>query len=73
MHSILVRPKELKPIAVIWRIRKSRETFKVLDLMVEGLSMGLTQQKEFTSVIRKNGGKVQGLIDELKKRITVNS
>ena len=73
VHSILKRPKELKPITVIWRIRKSRETFKVLDLMVEGLSMGLTQQKEFTSVIRKNGGKVQGLIDELKKRITVNS
>ena len=41
--------------------------------MVEGLSMGLTQQKEFSSVIRQNGGKVQGLLDELKKRLDANT
>ena len=41
--------------------------------MVEGMSMGITQQKEFSSVIRKNGNGVQGLLDELKKRIAANS
>ena len=73
VHSVLTRPKGLKPVAVVWRIRKIGQLFKVVDLMVEGLSMGLTQQKEFTSVIRKNGGKVQGLIEELRKRIAANS
>lgn len=73
VHSVLTRPEGLKPVAVIWRMRQREESFKIVDLMVEGLSMGLTQQKEFTSVIRKNGGKVQGLLDELKKRLAANS
>ena len=73
VHSMIKRPKGLKPVAVIWRMRQLGGSFKVVDLMVEGLSMGLTQQKEFSSVIRQNGGKVQGLLDELKKRLDANS
>ena len=73
VHSILKRSNGLKSVGVIWRVRKSRDKFKIVDLMVEGLSMGLTQQKEFSSVIRKNGGKVQALIEELRKRVAANS
>ena len=73
VHSVLMRSEASKPVAVVWRIRESNGIYKVVDLMVEGLSMGLTQQKEFASVIRKNGGKVQGLLEELKKRIAANS
>ncbi|MEK9726431.1 MAG: ABC transporter substrate-binding protein [Rhodospirillaceae bacterium] len=73
VHSQLTRPAGLEPVDVIWRIRKLDGQFKIVDLMVEGLSMGLTQQKEFASVIRQNGGQVQSLLDELKKRIAANS
>jgi len=73
VHSQLVRSEGVKPIDVVWRVRKKDETFKIVDVMVEGLSMGLTQQKEFASVIRKNGGKVIGLIDELRKRLKSNT
>jgi ABC-type transporter MlaC component len=41
--------------------------------MVEGLSMGITQQKEFSSVIRKNNNKVEGLLSELRKRVNVDT
>jgi len=73
VHSVITRPEGLKPVAVIWRMRQKDETFKIVDLMVEGLSMGLTQQREFASVIRQNGGRVQALLDELKKRLDANS
>jgi len=73
VHSLITRPEGLKPVAVIWRISKKNETFKIVDLMVEGLSMGLTQQKEFASVIRMNGGKFEGLLSELRKRLAANS
>jgi len=73
VHSVIQRPEGLKPVAVAWRLRQKDETYKIVDVMVEGLSMGLTQQKEFSSVIRKNGGKVQGLLDELKKRLAANT
>jgi len=73
VHSKLIRGANTKSIDVIWRVRKSKGLFKVVDVMVEGLSMGLTQQKEFSSVIRKNGGKVIGLLDELRKRLKSNT
>ena len=73
VHSLINRSVGLKPVAVIWRISHKDENFKIVDLMVEGLSMGLTQQKEFASVIRKNGGKIEGLLSELRKRLAANS
>ena len=73
VHSLITRPEGLKPVAVIWRVSQKNETFKIVDLMVEGLSMGLTQQKEFASVIRMNGGKIEGLLSELRKRLAANS
>ncbi len=73
VHSKIVRPDELKPVEVAWRVSMQDEKYKIVDVMVEGLSMGLTQQKEFASVIRQNGNGVQGLLDELKKRIDANS
>ncbi len=73
VHSKLIRAKTAEPVDVIWRVRESKESYKVVDVMVEGLSMGLTQQKEFASFIRKNGGKVSGLLDELRKRLNSNT
>lgn len=73
VHSVINRPEGLKPVDVIWRMRQVDAAFKILDLMVEGLSMGLTQQKEFSSVIRQNGGQIRGLLNELKKRLDANS
>jgi len=73
VHSKLIRGANTESVDVIWRVRRSDELFKVVDVMVEGLSMGLTQQKEFSSVIRKNGGKVNRLLDELRKRLKSNT
>jgi ABC-type transporter MlaC component len=36
--------------------------------MAEGVSMGQTQRSEFSSVIRNNGGTIDGLLAELSKR-----
>jgi phospholipid transport system substrate-binding protein len=73
VHTFLERPNDQEPIAVIWRLRARKNSYKIIDVMVEGLSMGITQQKEFSSVIRKNGNKVEGLLSELRKRINVDS
>ncbi|MEK9752775.1 MAG: ABC transporter substrate-binding protein [Rhodospirillaceae bacterium] len=73
VHSEIIRPGGLKPVEVAWRVSTQEGEFKIVDVMVEGLSMGITQQKEFASVIRQNGNGVQGLLDELKKRIAANS
>jgi len=69
VHSKLVRPNGQKPIDVAWRVRGKDGVFRVVDIMVEGLSMGLTQQKEYASFIRQHGGKIENLLIELRKRI----
>lgn len=72
VHSRIVRPGG-QPIDVAWRVRRKDDTFKIVDVMVEGLSMGLTQQKEFSSVIRQKGEGIEGLLKELRKRLAENS
>lgn len=42
----------------------------ITDVRVEGLSLAETHRQEFTSVISSKGGKVQALIDILKKKVS---
>jgi phospholipid transport system substrate-binding protein len=56
------------PVAVDWRVRPRDGAFRIIDVMVEGVSMGITQRSEFASVIQSSGG-VAGLIRALKTRI----
>jgi len=70
VYSQIVSTKSSDPIHADWRVRyRGDDNYKIVDVMVEGISMGQTQRSEFGSVVRKNGGKVSGLIDELRHRI----
>ena len=60
-----------QPVHVDWQVRSSDNvTFKIVDVKVEGVSMGQTQKSEFSSVIRQNNGKVEGLLAVLRKRVS---
>ena len=72
VHSVLTRSKGAQPIKVAWRVRKAGKKHKIIDVMVEGVSMGIAQKREFASVVRKSGGKIGGLLDELRKRLASN-
>jgi phospholipid transport system substrate-binding protein len=54
--------------SVNWRLRSN----KIIDVMVEGLSMGQTQRADFASSIRANGGEVSGFLAALRKNIEAN-
>jgi phospholipid transport system substrate-binding protein len=68
VYSQINRPAG-SPIDVGWRVRKHDPSFKVVDVYVEGVSMGQTQRSEFASVIRNNGGTVSALLAEMRRRI----
>lgn len=57
------------PINVEWRVRSRDGSHKIIDVVVEGVSMGVTQRSEFASVIQSNGGRIAGLIDALRQRV----
>ncbi|MCK5445517.1 MAG: ABC transporter substrate-binding protein [Rhodospirillaceae bacterium] len=68
IYTHLMRPSG-DAIRVDWRVRQDNESFKIIDVYVEGSSMGQTQRSQFASLIRKNGGKLEGLIKELRSKV----
>jgi phospholipid transport system substrate-binding protein len=56
------------PIRLDWRVVDRDGTFKVVDVVVEAVSMSVTQRSEFSSVIQRGGGKVQSLIVALREK-----
>ncbi len=73
--DIIVYSKILKPdgnplVRVDWRVRTRKGEPKVIDVMVEGVSLGQTQRSEVASVIRTNGGKIEGLLREMRKKVS---
>ena len=69
VYSEIRRPAGGEPIRVNWRVRNKSDIYKIIDVHVEGISMSQSQRKEFTSVIRSNGGKVSGLNEVLRKKL----
>ena len=57
------------PVAIDWRVRNKNGNYKIIDVIVEGVSMSITQRNEFDSIIQANGGQVAGLLKEMKSRI----
>lgn len=55
-------------VQVDWRVRYKNDRYQVIDIIVEGVSMAVTQRSDFSSVIQRGGGDVQALINHLKSR-----
>ena len=51
-----------------WRVREIEGELKVVDVVIEGISMLVTQRSEFATVVQKHG--VEGLIETLRARVS---
>ena len=67
VNSRIVRPQGAA-IRVDWRVRNRNGVLKIVDIVVAGVSMAITQRAEFASVIRRGGGGFKNLITELKSK-----
>ncbi|MFZ1429540.1 MAG: ABC transporter substrate-binding protein [Geminicoccaceae bacterium] len=57
------------PIRLDWRLTPTADGWRILDLMVEGVSLLLTYRNEFAALIERSGGQLHGLIAELRSRV----
>ncbi len=55
-------------MAVDWRVRQVGGGYKVVDILVEGVSMALTQRSDFASVIQRGGGDIEVLLEQLRQK-----
>lgn len=68
VSSEILRPNGAPPAKVDWVLTPHDGAYKISDVVVEGVSMAVTQRSEFASVIQRNGGQVQGLITALRQK-----
>jgi phospholipid transport system substrate-binding protein len=66
----VAQPNGRQPVKVDWRVLKPKDgKLKIVDVVIEGVSMSVTQQQEFGSVIQRNGGQIEGLLATMRERI----
>ena len=69
----VTRPGNSQPVKVDWRVLKPQGQLKIVDVVIEGVSMSVTQQQEFGSVIQRNGGQIDSLLASMRERIQMQS
>src|SRR6516162_3729278 len=69
----ILSPSGEAPIKVDWRLVTDKGAFKINDVVIEGISMLVTQRSEFASVIQRHGGQVGGLLTMMRERARTTS
>jgi phospholipid transport system substrate-binding protein len=65
--SAIERPNAT-PLGVHWRLHQTDGRWAIVDVVVEGVSMIVTQRSEFAAVLRSNGGTVATLTALLREK-----
>ncbi len=64
--SYIVPADSGSEIQVDWRVRHEGGKYKIVDVIVEGVSMSVTQRSDFASVIQRGGGQIDVLLAHLR-------
>ena len=58
-----------EPTEVQWRVRKEGNVYKIIDVVVEGVSLLVTQRSEFAAVLQRNNGNITSLTALMRDKI----
>jgi phospholipid transport system substrate-binding protein len=58
-----------EPVAVIWHLREHLGAVRIVDVVVEGISMSLTQRSDFAASIRTAGGDLDAFLNTLENKV----
>jgi phospholipid transport system substrate-binding protein len=65
--SEIIRPYG-RPIAVDWQLGVENGLYKVSDVIIDGVSMAVSERAEFARQIQVNGGQVAGLLARMREQ-----
>ena len=73
-RDVLVTTRVYRPgggdsVEVAWRVRDRDDGPQIIDVIIEGVSMGVTQRQEFASVIERNNGSIDALLDQMRDHV----
>jgi len=67
--SEITHPDGSEPTSVDWRVRKKDGKLGIIDVVVEGVSLSVTQRQEYASIIQHDGGKIDGLLALMRQQV----
>lgn len=61
--------KNNPPVEVVWRLKRMKDgSFKIIDIIVEGVSMAMSYRNEYGAFLQKHNGDLNTLTEELKTK-----
>lgn len=68
VNTVIARPNE-QPANVQWVVQTVNGAPKIVDVIVEGTSLRVTERSDYSSVINDHGGQMDALLDAMKQQI----
>jgi phospholipid transport system substrate-binding protein len=68
VSSVVNRPNG-DVIHLDWRVADQADAMRIIDLVVEGVSLRATHRSDFASAIQSNGGTIAALLDLLRQKV----
>ena len=70
VESQLADPKNPKAnVNIVWRLLPKGNSFKIVDVVIAGISMAITQRNEYSAVIKRNNGSFESLLAAMEVQI----
>lgn len=60
---------EGEPAKVVWRVKQNGSMFKIVDIIIENVSLAITARNEYSAFIKNNAGGIDALIADLQKKV----
>ena len=60
---------EGSPASVKWRVKDTDGSLRIVDIIIENVSLAQTARSEYTSYIQKSPHGIEGLINDLRKKL----
>ncbi len=67
--SEITHPDGSEPTTIEWRIHHKDDKMGIIDVVVEGVSLSVTQQQEYASITQRDGGKLDGLLTRMRQQL----
>lgn len=71
VQSKVIRPSN-QPLSVDWKVYNIKGEYRVLDIIVNGVSMSISQRSEYAALIRQQGGQIKSLLDAMRAQASGN-
>ncbi len=71
VETIVKRPNN-PPTNIQWVVANAADDPKIVDVVAEGTSLRITQRDDYASFLSQHGGRVEALLDGMRRQVSQN-